>query len=277
MNIIIFSMNRACQLDNLLSSLKMNYVDYQSSKINVVYKYTNEEMGLGYRNCSREHPFADFTLETNFQKNVVESIDVSRDHTMFLVDDILVLRKFSLSDPSFEESEFANLKDESVVCHSLRLHPGINECYSLNQKETNVKNPTYIGNLMVWNWREQIADWAYPMSVDGHIFKSRFIRKISEKIKYSNPNTFEAAMSNLANAGYIQASKMTCSKLASKLLNIPVNIVQNEFKNKHTNTHNVDVLNKEYLAGRRLSFQHLTNHINTSVHVDLPLEWKGNI
>lgn len=274
MNIVIFSMNRACQLDNLLASLEENYLDLISSKITVIYRQTSKRMKIGYDKCSKQHPLINFIEQGIFKKDVISAIDITQKYTMFLVDDILFLRKFSLLDSSYEEFEFTSLNNQEIVCHSLRLYPEINECYTLGQKNTFVKNPFYFGNLMIWDWKNQPADWGYPMSVDGHIFKTGFIKKMCEKLDYINPNTFEAAMAGLASIGYVSGTKMSCSRITSKLLNIPANMVQTVFDNKHGTTDSVEILNDRYLSGERLSYSHLSNFKNKSVHVEMPLEWK---
>jgi hypothetical protein len=231
-------------------------------------------MRAGYEKCIENHSSIKFIKQTDFKKNLLSGIDTSQSYTMFLVDDILFLGKFSMLNESFEEFEFSKLDDPNIVCHSLRLYPGINECYTLGQQNTVIKNPSFINNLMVWEWKNQAADWGYPMSVDGHIFKTTFIKKISEKLNYVNPNTFEAAMAGIASVGHISGTKMSCSRISSKLLNIPANMVQDVFANKHGATDFVEELNEKYLNGERLDYKHLSDFKNKSVHVEMPLVWR---
>lgn len=266
-------MNRACQLDCLLASLEANYLDYDPQKISVIFKQTDSLFKAGYERCQNLHKGVNFIQEISFKNDVIKAIDTNNQYTTFFVDDIVITNKFSLLNSDYEEFEYVKETDQDLLCHSLRLSPKIIHCYATGQKDTFVKQPTLKGKLLKWNWKGQQGDWGYPMSVDGHIFKTQFIKKICEKLNYKNPNTFEAAMTEVANFGLVPFSIMSCSNSSSKLLNIPANIVQDSYKNKHANIATVETLNNEFLNGKRLSFQHLLDCKNISVHVELPLKW----
>lgn len=270
-------MNRACQLDSLISSLETNYLDYEPNNVSIIFRATDDTFKSGYEKCKQLHRGISFIKEIEFKQDVLRSINKSNPYTTFFVDDIVVTNKFSLQNSQYEEYEYVNQKDQDLVCHSLRLYPGITNCYATGQKNTTVQRPDFTGKLLKWNWRYQTGDWAYPMSVDGHIFKTNFIKKICEKLNYKNPNTFEAAMAEVANAGFVPASIMSCSAKASKLINIPTNIVQDSYANKHGNLVTVEELNNNFLSEKRLDFEYLKDYKNTSVHVELPLKWKNKL
>ena len=45
-----------------------------------------------------------------------------------------------------------------------------------------------------WHWMGMEGDWGYPMSLDGHIFRTAEIAPLLEHLDYRNPNVLEAAL-----------------------------------------------------------------------------------
>jgi hypothetical protein len=86
--------------------------------------------------------------------------------------------------------------------------------------------------VISWKVGDGTNDYAYPMSVDGHIFKTEYIKNLCEVLEYTNPNLFEAMLSNFGK------SEMIISSYKNNKL------VKNIIKN-HTN----EDLNEMYLDG----------------------------
>jgi hypothetical protein len=77
--------------------------------------------------------------------------------------------------------------------------------------------------------REQKGDFAYPLSVDGHIFKTNFIKKCLHKIgRFSNPNTLESKLQTLM--GVINPNMVFLDE--SVIVGVPVNLVNDTHKNR---------------------------------------------
>lgn len=270
MNIIIFSKDRGCQLDLLLRSIKFNFPEINKSyKIHILYKYSNEMYGAGYVKTISYHPDIHYVLENNsdFKKLVIDLIDINKELTLFFVDDIIFKDKFEFSSEEFKYF----LLSKDIACLSLRLHPGINYCYTMNVPMT---PPKFLrDDLLIWRWREACAgDWSYPMSLDGNIFRTEDIYSKIISLNYSNPNTFEGIMAT----NPIINPNMICFKL-SKIVNIPANKVQDVNTNRHGSI-NQQHLNEQFIIGRRLSLSKLLENKavinNTSCHQIFDLEWE---
>jgi hypothetical protein len=104
---IIFSKNRACQLELLLRTLNLQ------SK--VIYTY-DEEFKSGYDKLILMYPNVEFILQTNFKQQVIENLGK---YTLFLVDDDIMIESFDENCREFQE--FKN--DQNIICLSLRLTP----------------------------------------------------------------------------------------------------------------------------------------------------------
>jgi hypothetical protein len=61
---------------------------------------------------------------------------------------------------------------------------------------------------------------------DGHIFKTEYIKNLCEVLEYTNPNLFEAMLSNFSRPDMIISSYNQ-----NKLVNSPINRVQDMFHN----------------------------------------------
>jgi hypothetical protein len=243
MNVIIFSKDRAMQLDLLLRSIKRN----MGVDVSIMYSYSSEWYMSGYErligggyNWVR---VIDFKLEL---LNLVKD-----EFTLFFTDDSVVTRKFSLRDMRY----FAN--DFRAVCYSMRLSPTVRYCFA-EDKESNV--PEIDGNGR-FSWKGLDGDWGYPMSVEGHVFRTKDILPLLRVLEYSNPCELEALLA----VSPISKPYMYCGDKSS-MINIPLNQVQTGWKNRCGDT-GVEYLNKMFLDGYRIDLGPLLDYPNTACHV----------
>ena len=128
-NIIIFSKDRACQLDYLVRSIKEYFIGYENYTFNVLYKTSSETFEKGYKVLKESCPenFR-FIKECEFKSDLIPLINPFRPYTMFFVDDNVMKGSF---DPQF----LRGLVDfPQAACLSLRMNPGITYCYTMDIK-----------------------------------------------------------------------------------------------------------------------------------------------
>jgi len=270
LNIIIFSKNRAPQLDLFIRSMKYFFPGYCRHKdIHVLYTYSNDFFKEGFGKVISRHPEIHYVLETQgeFKKDVINLVKEDRYFTLFFVDDNVFKNHFTIYCE--EVREFASKED--IACVSLRLYPQICYSYTMN---VSIKKPTFIeGNLHIWDWREaDIGYWSYPMSLDGHLFRTERILPLIKFLDYNNPNTLEGSLANNS----FDLPYMICFN-DSKIINIPANKVQDANNNRHGNI-SADQLNERFLKGFKLSLtKFLSNPLtenNNACHQEIPLEWE---
>lgn len=270
MNIVIFSKDRAAQLDLFLMSMKKFFPEWHKYQdIHILYTYSNEAFGAGYAKTITVHPGFHYVYENPgmFKMDTLSLIDKRKVFTMFFVDDNVFKEHFSIQCE--EVKEF--ILREDIACVSLRLCPRINYCYTMNVSMT---APKFLEERRyIWKWREACpGDWSYPMSLDGHLFKTEEILPLIMTLDYSNPNTMEGALAHSP----FNTPHMICFK-NSKIFNIPANKVQKVNNNRHGNTSAADI-NEQYLRGGRLSLDKLLlNPLainNIACHQDVPLDWE---
>lgn len=238
LNVVIFSKNRPYQLDGLLHTMFASYTgSYRDLNVSVIYKDTETAAAVtaGYKKLiaiyeMTEHNVS-FLAETAFKEQTIKAVDPSVPYTMMLVDDIVFINSWNMIDVE------AVLDHPVTLCHSLRLHSGITRCYPTNQT-TIVPNKDDLVNekMMRWDWTQHgnNGDWGYPMSCDGHVFRTKQLLSILNHIPFTSPNTLEASMATLANTNNSirGLNKMSCYLNGSALVNIPANRVQHEFPNR---------------------------------------------
>ena len=245
MNVIIFSKDRAAQLDLLLRSMPdfdEVYVIYTSSHYKYAYAYEQIE--------PRDGVF--MIAEVDFKDDVLWYADSPNEYTMFLTDDDVFINRMPKIPPL----------PENVACLSLRLNPHMRYCYTLNRSQ---KAPKFGTNGNIWDWRMADADYGYPMSLDGHIFRTEDILPLLEKLDYENPNTLEGQLARCP----IRRPMMMCFD-KSVIVNNPVNRVQSAVPNRHGDIA-ADWLNEQFLAGKRIKLKPFIGIEPNACHVELPI------
>jgi hypothetical protein len=243
MNVIIFSKDRAAQLDLLLRSMP----DFD--EVYVIWTASDNKFAAGYDLLDFRGAMS-VRQSQDFNDDVVWYADSPNEYTMFLTDDDVFLRDFD-----------ANLRlTPEIACLSLRLNPEMDYCYTLNRPQ---KAPKMQNN--VWDWRNADADYGYPMSLDGHIFRTEDILPLLEKLDYHDPNTLEGQLARHP----INRPCMMCFD-KSVIVNNPINRVQSTVPNRH-GTITAEWLNEQFLAGRRIKLEPFIGIEPNACHVELPI------
>lgn len=253
LQIIIFSFNRALQLDTLIMSITRRW---QSPvyNIDIVYNTSDCEFQKGYdllikkyrqnKNIFfyKESPVKDiysfmekinirnfvaynknkkhFTPKTNFRSLCNHLLKRDKNEfVMFLTDDAMFIENVCIENTIFDW-----IKDKPASRQfSLRLGNGMN-----NQGE-NVRKE---GNYLCWEFHKNArnTNWGYPFSVDAHIYYKESVIKLFTKYIYCNPNTLE---------GFINAQvyrdmlfEEGRANVKCSLLSYPINMVQTVIKNE---------------------------------------------
>ena len=250
LNVIIFSKDRAMQLHLLLESILLNF-NVEDYKLNILYKASNDEYNRGYNTIRDLYPQFNYKKEESFKTDLLSLFNDS-EYTVFLTDDDIIYQSFKLNN-----DELHNIFEISnSSCFSLRLGLNTTNCYTmqkLNKLESYKTHSFYhdtdlIEPVISWKVGDGTNDYAYPMSLDGHIFKTEYIKNLCEILEYSNPNLFEGFLSNFGKPDMTIAS-YEHSKL-----------VKNVIK-----TYSNEDLNEMYLDGTIINFNKLKfNEINGS-------------
>jgi len=259
-NFIVFSKDRACQLELLLRSMKKHFTEWPMVKTSILYTYSTDDFRLGYEKTKQYHPEFSYVQEQpgRFKDQVIELIKPENQATMFFVDDQVFKDRFNLKTDQVRRF----LMHSNIICLSLRMCPRLSYCYT----EKRSTPPPKFTPMYEWFWPDQAGDWAYPHALDAHLFRTEDILPLAKELDYSNPNTFEGA---LASRPPLHKPFMICFE-ESKVINIPVNKVQTANSN-HCGNIPADYLNKEYLSSKRISLSNIEIFKNISAHQEIPI------
>lgn len=242
---IIFSKDRAAQLDLLLNSAYA-HVPELLTDVHVLWSGSDDSFRGGYKVCIRDHKMVRFHAETDFSEDLWLLFTEAEKHVMFLCDDDIFFRP--LRDPF--PTTILDWRPE-VLTVSLRLGMNTVMCYSLKRQQQLPSFTERQRDALIWEWRGAEADWGYPGSVDGNIWRRDQITSFYGRPV--NPNNFEESL-NSACYGFSEY-QVACYK-ESILFGNPVNIVNETHNtNRHGEMypHSVRSLNSAYLDGLRLS------------------------
>jgi len=222
---IIFSKNRACQLETCIRS------DNQLST--VIYTH-DDEFESGYVKLRTMYPHIEFIREYNdFKQLVIENLG---EYTMFLCDDDIRLLPF---DEEVQEKfnifeEFKN----SILCLSLRLAPFM------------INSPEFLIHDYMWEWKGKYRSWGYPMSVTSTIFRKTDILPIIINKEFCNPVELEVVLrNNIPDKPY-----MICCSKPYFINNLANHIIEGHYR---TARQSPESLEEQFLLGKRINIEDL--------------------
>ncbi len=262
---LVFSKDRAMQLHALLSS----YFEMVCNPVpvNVLYQVSTPGHNDAYKELA--HMFIGYPVafqkqhDNKFKEDLVAILSKQKnDKIFFLVDDIIFIEKIDLKTyTSF---------NTNIFVPSLRLGKNLNFCYTQRQKQPlpNWLNDSQCpSEFLSWNWQNGKFDWAYPLSVDGHLFDRGEILAMTQLLDFTAPNTYEMALQQFVD---IFATRIGVAYRKSVVVNIPWNKVQSEHDNLSGNIHQ-DFLLEKWQAGKQINYQQLYGLCNRSAHQEVSL------
>ena len=269
---IIFSKDRACQLDFLLTSLHQN--DAGIFDIHVLYEYSDDRFKDSYQKLIQKYPLLSWIKETNFEKDTHSLVEDAKELICFFVDDNILYRKIDIDYNAIRDF----FREEDIFCLSLRLgmntiiqNEYINSGCILPEKATLIKD-TYL----VWNWKNlpPYTNFAYPFSVDGHVFRKELVAEVVSNYNFHTPNALEGRALPYA-ANY---SENMASLKESVLVNTPLNLVgSSENKSGQKFGATLKELNDLYLEGSSPSLKDMDFSNVRGCHQEIQLKFTGEV
>lgn len=284
---IIFSYNRAMQLDYLLQSIldKFKVSDYE---IAVIY-HTTGEHSKGYQllieNYKKYNFIKFYERKEGFDKGILPALNCrthlrffnkyhfknkNRDNFKGLLENILKTTKhefvmFNTDDGVF----YRDFEIKEDVQSMMRNNPTV-ASYRTYVGENLEDVPNYVqkwGKEYLWdyNFEKKTTHWSFPFAVDGTVYHTKGLLSILRNIAYHNPVTLEE------NAViYIKRNKLFgigISPTTSCLVCTKLNRVSVDSSNPTIHI-KPDFLNEKYINGYRLELVLQDNISNANLVPD---------
>ena len=250
-DVLIFSRDRACQLDALLRSIEENGPKYKS--VSVLLKATEPKHLRAYQQVVlASKGVKPFHVETDFHKQVKEWLH-GTDRPSFLVDDQIFYRKADL------EPVPGVIYQYGLNC--VRSHPmGCEQrAHVLNQED----------GWFGWSWKDSTGDFAYPLSIGGNVYdKQELLEALPDS--FDSPTSLEAGMA--CYAAWWSRETLT-APLHSCLVSLPHNRVTVQASNPISGVPewSADALCDAFLDGLRIDYAAMDFSGVDAAHAEVPL------
>lgn len=257
---IIFSRNRAAQLDLLLRSLERyappepTTVIFDASTVNYLAGYAGvDNGGVDWRREDGPGRSFEFLLR--------DALGLDDVVTFFCDDDILYR--------PITDAPNTIIRDlSSVLTFSLRL--GVNGLVYGGSLAESDGGPT-------WDWTKlDPHDHGYPGSIDGHTFRTTDVLRMIEGQRLDDPVQLESILARRVKALAAERPLMACYR-EQALVGVDVNSVAGSGgvrKSGRSYPQPADELNRRFLAGERIALDHLDFSRVDGCLVELPFVWE---
>ena len=250
---LIFSKNRACQLELLLRSLRFKL---KHNNLRVIYTY-DPEYKIAYDKVMTLHPNVEFILEKDFRRQVIDCI--TDKYLLFLTDDEVMIDSFDEDCPEFLKFQ----ANEDIICLNLRMARNYDYDFL---KDKQVPIPKF--NDGMWEWRNYRHDWGYPWSVGSHIFRKKDILPVLKTIEFSGPHMLER---NLRRSFYDQPLMIGFEK--AKIVQIPINNVAFNIQ-RNSKYIPAAFLNDKFMDGYIIDLDPIIKQVKTTRSYFMPIDFK---
>lgn len=237
---LIFSKNRACQLDLLIRSIKHFYQgDPKTCEISILYTHTEDHKST-YDTCFTKHSNINWNKEYDFEQQTKDLLNVRKSNNIcLLTDDTVFFREFNLPFTSFGNNTF-----------SWRL--GYNtyiQDHVTKRKQPYLEPDECRDNLFSWN-PCKYPDWCnygYPFSFDGHVYGGILLFELLKNHTFKNTNEIEGILHSQRNV----IENIFCNAHSS-CVNIPCNNISGLTASGIYHEYSMSHLKTEYENGKRI-------------------------
>lgn len=272
-DIIIYTKDRACQLDLLLRSIKDNFLNV--GKVWLLEDWSNDEYKAGYDKIKKLDYGLDIVYKRQNRSIFYDVLkQVSKDSiTKFILplcDDDVFIRRTDIND-------ITSYVNNDVIGINLRFSSNLTVSYG---KWGVLEMPKLLpaGEYLKWDWTTYKihSRWGYPYLAGGLIYKTNFLRDMISEITFDLPNSFEGAM--MSNR-YKWKKNFIVGFKHSSIVNISVNRIQNDVPNRAGRdiSYPQSELNSIFLSGNIIDTVGIYDMHNNCEFVEITLKFKEDV
>ena len=248
-------------------------IDERVSNYNNVYVVCRSDLQYqeGYKIVENDFDYAEFlyqpqnkrqafaTFKPMLLKLIFKEDNVS-DYCLFAVDDNIVMDDINL----LESRNFLE-NNNDVYAFFYRLGKNIEK-----QDYTEIG---YSGvpimakhkeDIFSWKFSDGKIDWNYPNNVDFTLYRKKHLKQDIPKLKFINPNHFEGSWSRK-----VPKARHGACYAHSRVVNIPMNRVNNTHPNRTIGNYSAKELNDLFLEGKKIDIYSIDSSLVRSVHQDM--------
>ncbi|KEF41460.1 MAG: hypothetical protein ER33_11385 [Cyanobium sp. CACIAM 14] len=287
---LIFSKDRPLQLHATLASFALHCAEAAGTPVVVLYHASSEAFSRAYGQL-REDFFGRLQItwveERSFRRDLLASLQESptasrwrrvldrlrlrsrplrSEHLLFLVDDNIFVRPFSLR-------LIVEMLDQqpSAVGFSLRVGRNTTTCYSMRCAQPLPDFQPVVGGLR-FRWVGETGDFGYPIEVSSSVYRLADLIGLLRTLPYTNPNRLEQVLSSSSSLFALSKPDLLCFE-QSVAFCAPINKVQTVFDNRagELTAYSAEELNCRFLDGMRVNVAALDGFVPMAAHQEISL------
>jgi len=265
---LLFSKDRAMQVDATIRSLSVQCQDMQNMDVKVLWVASNSQSEQHYQELANTYSDIEFIRQVDFKSQVLTNIS-GYEYVLFLVDDTIFVREFSIQN--IIESLRAN---PDVLGFSLRLGRNTSYCYPFRQDQ---QLPIFMQinhEFLKFDWTLAQHDFGYPLEVSSSVYRVKDIIAVLYQ-SFANPNMLEAYLAHSKMVFYYLRKCLLCNQYSYAFCN-PVNKVQSTFDNRAGEEfyYSTDQLQEMFAQGYRINVEEYHGFIPNACHQEVELIFK---
>lgn len=260
-DIIVYSFDRPLQLHAFLES-STNLIEGIGNCF-VICRASNSEFKKGYDIVAKRFPSTTFYFQSSepkkdFKKLTIHCFNEGKNpYVLFAVDDIIVTDNITLSDC------IRAMQECNAYAFFFRLGKNITRSY---RDENNQPNLSLLrDDIYSWYIKDGSVNWGYPNNLDMTLYRKSEIRNALISMYYETPNTFESTWSG---KGHEVAHRLGLCCQRSKIVNIPLNMVQSDYPNLSMNFKTISDLLGLYFENKIIDIRQFFRIDNNAPHMD---------
>lgn len=265
----IFAFDRPLQLESLLRSGE-KYITGLGETF-VLYRSSDDQFDAAFDAVKALYPHVNFVKQNRhdpygcFKKLFLECIfERSKSDYMFIgVDDIIVTNYVDVSACARDLETF------NAYGFYLRLGKNIRQCYTLSiEQDFPLPDPLeeVKPGIFRWVFKQGHYDWNFPHSADMTVFKKSDVRQALYEMDYCTPNSLDRVWDAYAHHNGVRDRYALCFD-HSKMINIPLNIVQENKRDRNMGFFSTADLLEEFNAGFKIDIDDVYQFENKAPHV----------
>lgn len=301
---VVFSRDRAMQLEATLTSLSRNCAEAEALRIDVLYTATSPALARQYEVLERTWGGAlrlRFHRERDFRGDLLEILGPVRQPSrglarlparvigalsphrqasartggpgpfvLLLVDDNIFCRPFSLA-----AAVGALAARPRAIGFSLRLGRDTGYCYTRDSRQRVPELSAVGDDVVAFDWTTADDDFGYPLEVSSSIYDGPGLARLFAGLRFSNPNTLEARFAAQAKRPWARRTpELLCFERSVAFCNA-VNKVQTVYDNRAGARAELSAaeLAKRFDEGLRIDTGAFAGFVPDACHCDVPFSF----
>lgn len=297
---IIFSRDRAMQLEAALRSLSLHCLDLKRLNLSVLYACSAPLHAKQYRLLAEAYKPAGirFIQQVNFRRDCLAILtagaassrsaaayqvfsnlgwrgarlrqgilpNVSNRYWLFGVDDSLFVQDFRL------ETAVQALSDTPrALGFSLRLGLNTNYCYPLDCPQSLPEFAILRDQVLAYNWTEAEHDFSYPLEVSSSIYRAADLLPMLDGLRFKSPNQLEIGLADRRRNFSHQPLLLCFTRSAA--FSIPINTVNRGGANRSgkRSEYSDQTLAEQFDSGMRIDVDAYAGFTPNACHQEVEL------